>query len=227
MLALGAPIGLCLLRLALRQDASVAACAHEVKKDLPTFLYVTVSTIAVFSAFGYVLGRQADALIELARADPLTGLRNPRAFEERLAEEVARALRYRTPLSLLMADVDGLKAINDHGGHHAGNVALRAVADALRQDARQTDLAARVGGDEFALLAPSTSAGEALALAERMRCRVAEQTAAGATVSVGVATLDLEQADATALVRAADAALYEAKRRGRNQVASAAPASAG
>jgi diguanylate cyclase (GGDEF)-like protein len=222
MLALGAPLGLCLVRLASGQEASVVACAREVKQDLPTFLYVTVSTVTVFSAFGYVLGRQEDKLIDLARADPLTGLRNPRAFEERLADEVARAVRYHTPLSLLIVDVDGLKGINDRGGHHAGDVALRVVAEALRQDARQTDLAARVGGDEFALLAPSTSPGEALALGERLRGRVAEQAAAGVTVSVGVATLDLERPDAAALLQAADAALYEAKRRGRNQVAGAA-----
>ena len=222
MLALGAPIGLCLLRLAVRPDPSLAACVHEVKTDLPTFLYVAISTIAVFSAFGYALGRQADALIELARADPLTGLRNPRAFAERLDEEIARALRYGTPLSLLMADVDGLKAINDRGGHHAGDVALRAVADAMRQDARQTDLAARLGGDEFALLAPSTSTDEAMALAERLRGRVSELAAAGVTVSVGVATLDAERADPKALLEAADAALYEAKRLGRNRVARSA-----
>jgi diguanylate cyclase (GGDEF)-like protein len=222
VLAWGAPLGLCLVRSALRHDFSVALFAREMEQDLPTFVYVTVSTMAVFSAFGYVLGRQADQLIELARTDPLTGLRNPRAFEERLAEEVARAARYRSPLSLLVADVDGLKGINDRGGHHAGDVALRVVAEALRQDARQTDLAARVGGDEFALLAPSTRPGEALALGERLRGRVAEQAAAGVTVSVGVATLDLERPEAASLVQAADAALYEAKRRGRNQVAGAA-----
>jgi len=170
-----------------------------------------------------VLGRQADALVDLSRTDPLTGLRNQRAFEERLAEEVARSGRYGGPLSLLIADVDGLKAINDRGGHHAGNAALRAVAGAMRKDARQTDLAARIGGDEFALLAPNTLASEAVALGDRLRCLVAEQDAAGVTISVGVATLPPDRPDAEALLQAADAALYEAKHRGRNLVVLAGP----
>jgi diguanylate cyclase (GGDEF)-like protein len=224
VLAAGAPLGLALLRSAAVREFSVAVVAREVKRDLPTFLYVTLSTLAVFSAFGYVLGRQADALVDLSRTDPLTGLRNQRAFEERLVEEVARAQRYHTPLSLIIADVDGLKAINDRGGHHAGDVALRAVGEALRQDARQTDLAARVGGDEFALIAPNTVAPEAFALGERIRCLVAGPGAAGITISVGVATSDFDRPDAAALLQAADAALYEAKRRGRNQVAAASPA---
>lgn len=227
VLAIGAPVGLALVRLGVLPNFSAAAFTLEVMQDLPAFLYVTVSTLAVFSAFGYVLGRQADVLVELSRADPLTGLRNQRTFEERLVEEVMRAGRYGMPLSLLSADVDGLKAINDRGGHHAGNVALRAVAEALRQNARQTDLAARVGGDEFALLAPNTEACEAVGLGERIRGLVAERGAAGITISVGVATLHPERPDAAALLQAADAALYEAKRRGRNQVVTAASLSAG
>jgi diguanylate cyclase (GGDEF)-like protein len=221
LLALGAPLGLALLRLATAWEVSPTLLSREVQEDLGGFLYVTVSTMAVFLAFGYVLGRQADALVDLSRTDPLTGLRNQRAFDERLAEEVARARRYGGPLSLVIADVDGLKAVNDRGGHHAGNLALRAVADAMRKDARQTDMAARIGGDEFALLAPNTVAGEAVALGERIRSLVAEQDAIPVTISVGVATLGGEQPDAAALLQAADAALYEAKHRGRNQVVAA------
>jgi diguanylate cyclase (GGDEF)-like protein len=221
VLALGAPLGLAVLRLATASGMSVEALRGEVEQDLGAFLYVTASTVVVFFAFGYVLGRQADALVDLSRTDPLTGLRNARAFEERLGEEVARAGRYGGPLSLLIADVDGLKAINDRGGHHAGNFALRAVGDAMRKGARQTDLAARIGGDEFALLAPNTLASEALALGDRMRCLVAED-ASGVTISVGVATLRAHRPDAEELLLAADAALYEAKHRGRNQVVAAA-----
>lgn len=226
MLSMGAPIGLAFVRLAALGELSAATLTHEVKQDWPTFLYVTVSTLAVFAVFGYVLGRQADVLVDLSWTDPLTGLRNRRAFEDRLAGEVVRAGRYRTPLSLLIVDVDGLKAINDRGGHHAGDVALRAVAAALRQDARQTDLPARVGGDEFALIAPHTDVHDAVALAERIRCRVAEDVAR-ITISLGVATLDLEQPDAAALRQEGDAALYEAKHRGRNRVFWAAPPAAG
>ena len=222
VLALGAPVGLAGLRLATAREVSIVALGREVDQDLGAFLYVTLSTMAVFFAFGYVLGRQADTLVDLSRTDPLTGLRNQRAFEERLAEEVARAGRYGGPLSLLIADVDALKAVNDRGGHHAGNAALRAVADAMRKDARQTDMAARIGGDEFALIAPNTEASEAAALGDRIRCLVAEHDAVDVTISVGVATLDVERPDGEALLRAADAALYEAKHRGRNQVITAA-----
>jgi diguanylate cyclase (GGDEF)-like protein len=221
VLALGAPLGLAILRLTTTSAMSLEALRGEVEQDLGAFLYVTASTVVVFFGFGYVLGRQADALVDLSRTDPLTGLRNQRAFEERLAEEVARAGRYGGPLSLLIADVDGLKAVNDRGGHHAGNLALRAVADAMRKDARQTDLAARIGGDEFALLAPNTLASEAVALGDRIRCLVTEG-AAGVTISVGVATLRPDRPEAEALLQAADAALYEAKHRGRNQVVAAA-----
>src|SRR5262249_22418446 len=110
--------------------------------------------------------------------------------------------------------------VNDRGGHQAGDAALRLVADALREDARQTDLAARVGGDEFALIAPSTVREDAAALAERVRSLVAARgTGAGFSVSIGVGTLEKEHATPSELERAADQALYEAKRRGRNQVA--------
>jgi len=224
LLALGAPLGLAILWLASVAQPSAQALRSEIAEDLGTFLYVTASTMVVFFAFGHVLGRQADTLVELSRTDPLTRLRNQRAFEERLAEEVARAGRYGGPLSLLIADVDGLKAVNDGGGHHAGNLALRAVADAMRMDARQTDLAARIGGDEFALLAPNTVTSEAVALGDRIRRLVAEEGRAGVTLSIGVATLGAEPSDAEALLHSADAALYEAKHRGRNQVVAFASA---
>src|SRR4029077_10198879 len=133
------------------------------------------------------------------------GLHNRRAFDERLVAEVAHAGRYRSPLSLLVADVDGLKVINDAGGHQAGNVALQVVADALRRDSRQTDLAARIGGDEFAMIATDTAADEAFAIGDRIRRVVAEHRGGGVTLSVGVATLDLDRPDAGELLRAADA----------------------
>jgi diguanylate cyclase (GGDEF)-like protein len=209
VLAAGAPIGLALVRSA-TSEPGLAALVRSVGQDLPTFVYVTVSTLVVFSAFGYVIGRQGDALADLSRTDPLTGLINS---------------RYRAPLSLLIADVDGLKGINDRGGHSAGNLALRRVAAALSDDARRTDLVARIGGDEFALIAPHTDARDASALAERIRSLVAEQGGVeGTTISIGVATLDPERPAASTLFDAADSALYEAKRRGRNRVAAAAGA---
>jgi diguanylate cyclase (GGDEF)-like protein len=144
----------------------------------------------VFASFGYALGRQADALVELSRTDPLTGLRNTLDFEERLGQEAARAARYREPLALLLADVDGLKAINDRHGHRAGDLALQAVARSLRDGARLTDMAVRIGGDEFALLAPNTPRPAALALGERIRSLVGGHGIDGLTISLGVATLE-------------------------------------
>jgi diguanylate cyclase (GGDEF)-like protein len=224
LLSLGAPLGLLALRALPGGDASPAALARVVRADAWTFAYVGGSTLLVFASFGYALGRKADALHVLAAIDSLTGLATRRVFEERLAQEAARARRYGTPLSLLIADVDGLKQINDRDGHRAGDEALRAVAGAVARWLRATDVGARWGGDEFAVLAPSTSAADAVHLAERIRA-VAERGEHGAahiTLSVGVACLlGAGEGGVEALLRDADAALYEAKRLGRNRVACA------
>ena len=219
VLAVGAPLGLLVVRLAGRGGLHLEQVRRELAADPTTYLYVTVSTAVVFTMFGHVLGRQADALVALSKTDPLTGLGNMLAFHERLEQETSRAARYGESLSLLLVDVDGLKAINDRHGHRAGSGALQAVGRALRTGGRATDLAARVGGDEFALLAPSTAAADAVALAERIRTMVEGGGPFGVTVSVGVAALvGARGGDGRALWDRADAALYEAKRGGRNRV---------
>jgi len=221
-LSAGAPLGLLVVRLAGADQVDGAALRRELQGDALTYVYVLLSTLAVFASFGYVLGRQADALVGLSRTDPLTGLSNMLAFEERLEQEAARSARYGEPLALLLADVDGLKAINDRHGHRAGDLALQAVARSLRGGARQSDLPVRIGGDEFALLAPSTSRPAAVALGERIRSLVGGQGIDGLTISLGVATLEPGRPLAADCLREmADTALYEAKRRGRNQVVSA------
>lgn len=218
-LSAGAPLGLLVVRLAGAEAIDFAAVRHELEADPPTYAYVLLSTLVVFASFGYVLGRQADALVELSRTDPLTGLGNTLAFEERLEQEAARSVRYGQPLALLLADVDGLKAINDRHGHRAGDRALQAVGRSLRDGARQTDMAVRVGGDEFAVLAPSSSRAAAVALGERIRLLVVGQGIEGLTISLGVAILEPGRPLAADYLREmADTALYEAKSRGRNQV---------
>jgi len=217
-LAIGAPLGLLAVRLAAAPGHPLHSVHQELEQDRVTYLYVTLSTAAVFASFGVVLGRQADALVRLSRTDALTGLGNPLAFVDRLQQEVSHSHRYGEPLSLLLVDVDGLKSINDQGGHGAGNRALQAVARALRTGARAADLPARVGGDEFALLTPGTPLPAAAALAERIRALVAREAPDGPTVSVGVATLDTARGDGADLRDRADAALYEAKRKGRDRV---------
>jgi diguanylate cyclase (GGDEF)-like protein len=182
----------------------------------------------VFGAVGYLFGRKADELAERADTDALTALYNARGFEARLAGEIARTLRYHTPLSLLLIDLDRLKAINDRHGHYAGQSALRQVAAAIRTELRASDVAARWGGDEFTVIAPNTSQGAAWVMAERIRHAIGhDRVKWPLTASIGITTLDgLDtecDVDVETLMRSADAALYEAKHRGRNRVAMARP----
>ncbi len=178
--------------------------------------------------------RSQTALRELAQTDPLTGLANLRAFRARIDDEVKRARRYGTPLTCVMADMDQLKPVNDELGHAAGDRAIAAVASVIRGELRETDFGARYGGDEFVLLLPHTSAGEGRVLAERVCARLKETALeiSGRNVpigaSFGVACLpdDSLEDHADALVRAADAALYRAKRAGRGCVVLADPAAA-
>ena len=161
----------------------------------------------------------------LAQTDGLTGLPNFRSFHARLEEEVARATRYGHPLACAMVDLDGLKGINDKMGHAAGNRAIVALADAVREELRDTDFAARYGGDEFVVLLPQTNEPQAALFAERLRRRLIETSErAGLPVrgSIGVAAVsadELETPDASEdLLRRADEALYRAKRSGRDRV---------
>ena len=157
-------------------------------------------------------------LLEAAHTDGLTGLCNRRAFEETLAEEVAKSLEEGRPLSLVMIDVDEFKAFNDQFGHLAGDEALRRVGRILAAVCRPEDQPARYGGEEFALLLADADADRATALAERIRGAVeaAPWEHRAITVSLGVAIL--REGDGRALVAEADAALYAAKGGGRNQV---------
>ena len=224
-LSLGAPLGLLALRAARAHEVSLTWLRHELAADLTTYSYVCISTLVAFTLFGLVVGRQADRLVELSTTDALTGLHNRRSLSERLRHEVARSARYDEPLSLLLIDVDGLKAVNDRQGHRAGDAALSFVASAMRAGSRASDLPARWGGDEFALLAPNTSIEAVVRLAERVRALVTaggQGAGGGVTISVGVSTAEPGSglSDPEALVLAADAALYEAKHAGRNRVVS-------
>jgi diguanylate cyclase (GGDEF)-like protein len=170
-----------------------------------------------------------------ATVDALTGLLNRRAFDERLSAEVSRSVRYDTPLSLLMFDVDSFKEVNDALGHPAGDRVLRAVADVVRAQIREADVAFRYGGDEFALLLPATTKTAAFAVAEKLRGAVASRPLAGGdggidspsgvvrvTISVGVASVQGATGTPLGLLESADRALYQAKRSGRDQVRIAA-----
>ena len=169
--------------------------------------------------------REANRILEkLAASDSLTELANRRNFFERVDAEVQRAHRYGHPLTLQMLDLDHFKSINDQFGHAAGDEVLRRIAGVLRANLRHNDLAARIGGEEFALLLSECDATAATAFAERLREAVAAETFVlggepqRITISIGIAELAPERAERTALMAAADAALYRAKDEGRNRV---------
>jgi diguanylate cyclase (GGDEF)-like protein len=159
------------------------------------------------------------ALAQAAVTDGLTGLKNHRAFQEALHSAVQMAERLQQPLSLVMFDIDHFKQFNDTFGHPAGDELLRQVAQVLRESARAYDVAARYGGEEFALLLPNTTLEQAVQVAERLRqqIRAIENPHAPVSASFGVATYRRGTPPAT-LVYEADAALYRAKRGGRDRV---------
>ena len=165
------------------------------------------------------LARANVRLAEAAQTDGLTGLRNHRAFKERLDEEVARSGRNGQPLSLIILDVDEFKSYNDAFGHPEGDEALRRVAGVLAAVARTTDLVARYGGEEFAVLLPEADVQAAVQVAERLRAAIeaAPWPKRAITASFGVAALRADDEPKT-LIASADAALYESKRAGRNRV---------
>jgi two-component system cell cycle response regulator len=170
---------------------------------------------------------QRAELLALAETDGLTGLPNFRAFQARLGEEEKRARRYGQALSLVMIDLDKLKAINDQFGHDEGNQALIALARVVERELRASDFAARFGGDEFVVLLPHTGAAQAHRFAERVRSalhRLGDRVERPLRVSVGVAAIEPGEVmpAAQSLLQHADAALYTAKRGGRDQVAVAA-----
>ncbi len=161
----------------------------------------------------------------LAITDPLTGLFNRRRFADVLKREFAVTKRYKNTLSCLMIDLDHFKRVNDHYGHDAGDQVLKEVARRLLETLREVDLTARFGGEEFAVLLPHTGKREALIAAERVRgvIRKAEfvfdDQKLNLTASIGVSgNIDVVSGDPEDLVRAADFALYEAKRLGRDRV---------
>ncbi len=161
-----------------------------------------------------------------ARVDPKTGLYNARYFATTLAAEIARAGRFERPMSLIMADLDLLRDINNSYGHLAGDAVLKGIAEIFRQQLRHYDVPARFGGEEFSILLPETPPEQALEIAERIRRAVAErefevETATEpirATVSLGVAAFPKDGVDANELIHQADLAVYRAKLQGRNRV---------
>ncbi|MFL5918219.1 MAG: diguanylate cyclase [Gaiellaceae bacterium] len=166
------------------------------------------------------------ALQAEARVDPKTGLFNARHFAAALAEEIGRAERFERPMSLIMADLDLLRDINNSYGHLAGDAVLKGIAEVFRAQLRHYDVPARFGGEEFSILLPETPPEQAMEIAERIRRAVAQrpfdvETSSEpirATVSIGVAGYPKDGTDANELIHQADLAVYRAKLQGRNRV---------
>lgn len=228
-LGTGAPTGALLLRLM----AGASKPSQELQANLFFYLYTLVGTCLVFGFAGFYAGRRADRLRrsrdrfhDLAARDDLTHLSNARDFRNRYRRAIAHAAAYREPVSLLMVDVDGLKGINDRLGHSFGSAALQHVGRILEESKRAEDLAARWGGDEFAVLMPGADSSAAERVAQRVLGQLRQRPARcgerefSFTVSIGIATR-ISPSPEDDLFGLADRALYESKRAGRDQATAA------
>jgi diguanylate cyclase (GGDEF)-like protein len=181
-------------------------------------------TILKFISHASVEARYHEEVYQLATHDALTELYNRRHFVELVDKEIARALRHGRPLVMCIIDVDLFKPVNDQFGHIAGDGVLRQMAGLVRAFVRGEDIAARIGGEEFAVLLPESDLEAARAFAERLREAVAATPfelggeSRHLTISIGIAGLADSRRERSALMQAADAALYRAKDEGRNRV---------
>lgn len=192
--------------------------------ELVSYIADVVWTIVSQKRTDEQILRLNSQLERLAMTDELTGLANRRAFFIQGSEEMKRARRYETPLTLIMLDIDRFKEINDTYGHEAGDAVLQSIAGTLQKNGREVDVVARLGGEEFGILLPNTKAADAAVLAERLRLAIEKESCfmrkerIGVTASIGVATFSKEMPNLDALLRDADTAMYRAKNQGRNRV---------
>jgi diguanylate cyclase (GGDEF)-like protein len=217
-------------RRAARQLAFIAVAYGVTLMTIPGAAFpwlrwsVTVATATVICTMVAILKLRVNVLMaqlaDTAVTDLVTGLPNRRAFDDTLAREIERADRSGEPLSLVLADLDRFKEVNDSLGHQAGDDLLRRLAGVLEESRRRTEAAMRLGGDEFALILPNTGERGAHLFAERVRLAVRKEFAGDpvpVTMSLGVATYRLHGEDPNTLFHAADSAVYAAKGRGRDR----------
>jgi diguanylate cyclase (GGDEF)-like protein len=205
-----------------------AIVAHDTHVALTHVVFVFSSILPVIGTIGFMLmcgDRLNNDLARLAMVDPLTGVYNRRTLAGLAETAIGAALRDARPLSLLALDVDHFKRINDEFGHDSGDEALCGLVGLIQESLYPDQVLCRIGGEEFAILLPGLGEAEACLAAERVRQHIAasplpiDGSALALRVSIGVATLDRETRDLTALLRDADRALYAAKRSGRDRVA--------
>ncbi len=166
------------------------------------------------------LKRNEKKLTQLMQTDPLTDIANRRHFEAICQQEITRAKRYNQPLCLAMADIDKFKSINDTYGHSVGDCVIQSFANLMKTESRESDLPARIGGEEFALLMPQTQIGDALNMIERLRqtFSTTEHCDCEQTVTASFGLIQFQSQDTLSeMLRRVDKALYQAKSNGRNQ----------
>jgi len=225
LLGVGAPAGALLLRVLVG-----ARAAEDLRRFSFFYLYELLGTAAVFGVAGYLAGRRADLLRrgrdrfrDMAERDPLTGLHNVETFRRHYERAAEHAAAHGEALALLVLDVDGLKEVNDTEGHAFGSAVLLHAARALDRSKRLSDVAARWGGDEFALLMPGAGEDAASRISEQILARLraeplrAEGKERRVSATIGIAAC--VGAPKEDLFEAADRALYEAKRAGKGRTA--------
>jgi diguanylate cyclase (GGDEF)-like protein len=198
----------------LRRASEVGALGYITDPTDLDLLLARTRTLLEFKAY-------LDVCEEAAFTDHLTGLANRRRFERQLEREVGRVERFERPFTLLMIDIDNFKNLNDNFGHDIGDDAIRRLSKVLCEGTRGIDLAARIGGEEFAVLLVETSKDGGFEVAERLRTAIKSLEiphAGQITASFGVAECPGDAQTAADILKAADVALYEAKRNGRDQV---------
>ncbi|HSD22767.1 MAG TPA: EAL domain-containing protein [Solirubrobacterales bacterium] len=196
-----------------------AVLGLAVLKDDPELAVFGTVGMVVTVVLTVLLHRQQSALRSLAETDSLTGLTNHRGFQEALRGELRAGATRRTTVSLVVLDLDDFKSINERHGHPFGDGVLRAVGEQLTKSVRGADIAARTGGEEFALILPGTDAAMAQDIAERIRVAIAQLAPAGSelTCSAGVAVYPVDADSARSLLQLAEGALYWAKRSGKSR----------
>ncbi len=227
LIGLGAPLGSLVWSVLVRpQGGLISTLAFEWNSASYYYIYMTVGTVIAFSLSGYAVGRRNEDLRDLSITDGLTEIFNHRYLHEQLAKEVERSDRYTTALTCLMLDIDDFKEVNDRYGHPFGDQVLVTIARLIREGVRQTDVVGRYGGEEFLIIMPHTEREAALLLANRILKAVAGypflsgMVSVHVTLSIGLATypfLDHGVKTKNGLLSAADQALYQAKRTGKNK----------
>ncbi len=219
LLSLGSPVGWLFIRM-----MGGAPVLQEVPETIALYLYLFLGTATAFVFFGPYVGRSEQRLAEMALVDSLTGLYNNRFFRERLHEEYSRAMRSRECLSLALIDLDYFKRVNDEYGHVIGDQLLRQVAQAMKNCSREWETIARIGGDEFCVILANCDRQEAFAATERIRevignvvAKLNDGAEVAVTASAGVATSDTVEGNEWDLYSAADKAMYQAKKTGRDR----------